>query len=141
MRKLFWLGALLMPMLVGCGGAKDVDEIVNANTIAATEAMVGSETSSGNGIPFASDPNATFEVISSKSLLNGKLEVVTKRVGPSGTSFARREISCEEYSYRYLGEGDSLEEAMQDGPNRGEMSALTGTSASSDVANEACKGQ
>jgi hypothetical protein len=90
-------------------------------------------------IPYASDPNAKFEILSNKPLANGNIEVMTKRIGPSGTSFSRREISCSEYEYRYLGEGDTLEEAFIDGSNPGEMSALTGMSASSDVANEACK--
>jgi hypothetical protein len=90
-------------------------------------------------IVYASDPNARFEILSNKSLSNRNIEVVTKRIGPSGISFSRREISCADYTYRYLGDGDSLEDAMKNSPSVGEMSALTGTSASSDVANEVCK--
>lgn len=93
------------------------------------------------GTPYPSDPNATFEILSTRKLTNGHLEVINRRDGPSGVSFSRREISCSEYTYRYLGEGDTLEEAMRDSPNQGSMSALTGTSASSDVADAACAKQ
>lgn len=69
---------------------------------------------------------------------NGNLGVVSQRDGASGRSFARREIDCSAYTYRYLGEGDTETEAAADNPNMGDMSELTGTSASSDVANAAC---
>ena len=33
---------------------------------------------------------------------------VTRRVGPSGTSYAEREYDCSNHTFRYLAEGDSL---------------------------------
>jgi hypothetical protein len=96
------------------------------------------EAYSENSIAYASDPGARFEIISIIKNGNGNLEVLNKRIGPSGVSFSRREISCSDYTFRYLGEGDTLDEAKRDGPNISEMGALTGSSASSDVANEAC---
>lgn len=93
----------------------------------------------GFSIPSPSDPNASYRIVKISKMPNGHLEVTSRRVGPSGTSFARREIDCGAYEYRYLGEGDTLAEAEADGSNIGSMSELTGTSASSDVANAACK--
>jgi hypothetical protein len=73
-----------------------------------------------------------------RRLAGGHLEVLSQRTGPSGTSYARREIDCRAETFRYLGEGDNRAEAERDSPNPGPMTALTGTSASSDVATEAC---
>jgi hypothetical protein len=91
--------------------------------------------------PYPSDPNARFRILSVNRLSNGNIEVLNRRDGPSGTSYSRREISCSAYTYRYLGEGDTLEEAKADSPNPGSMAPLTGTSASSDVADAACRGR
>ena len=40
------------------------------------------------------------------------VEAVSRQVGVSGTSYSKKEINCEEHSSRYLGEGDSIEEAL-----------------------------
>jgi len=90
--------------------------------------------------PYPSDPNARFRILSVKRLGNGNIEVLNRRDGPSGTSYSRREISCSAYTFRYLGEGDTLDQAKANGPNPGPMAPLTGTSASSDVADAACRG-
>jgi hypothetical protein len=95
-------------------------------------------TEGGYAIPSPSDPGARYRILSVKRLPGPRLEVLSRRVGPSGTSFARREIDCRAVTYRYLGEGDSRAEAERDSPNPGSMTELTATSASADVAVEAC---
>lgn len=72
-------------------------------------------------------------------MANGNLEVVTRRDGPSGTSFARREIDCNAMTFRYLGEGDTREELTKEGYNVGKMSELTEGSISTEVSNYACR--
>ena len=97
-----------------------------------------SPTTEGFPISAPSDPGAQYRILAIERLPNGNLEVVSRRDGPSGTSFARREINCGDQTYRYLGEGDTREDAQQAGPNPGSMSEITGTSASSDVLRAAC---
>jgi hypothetical protein len=95
-------------------------------------------TTEGFAISAPSDPGADYRILSIKRRPNGNLEVVSRRDGSSGTSFARREIDCESETYRYLGEGDTRKGAETDGPNPGPMTAITGSSASSDVLRAAC---
>jgi hypothetical protein len=92
----------------------------------------------GYAIPSPSDPGVRYRILSVNRLPDRHLEVLSRRDGPSGTSFARREIDCEAMTYRYLGEGDSRAEAEADSPNPGPMTELTETSASSDVAVAVC---
>jgi hypothetical protein len=134
MRKITGFAMFLFAVLSACGQPDVSSEALPKEPLPIIATEIGDKS-----IVYASDPNARFEILSNKSLPNRNIEVVTKRIGPSGISFSRREISCSNYSYRYLGEGDTLDEALKNGPNIGEMSALTGTSASSDVANEACE--
>jgi hypothetical protein len=92
------------------------------------------------GFPIAapSDPGAQYRILAIRRMRRGHLDVLSRRDGRSGTSFARREIDCDARTFRYLGEGDTREEAAQDGPNPGPMTEITGTSASSDVLRAAC---
>lgn len=49
--------------------------------------------------------------------------IVTRRVGPSGTSFSNRLYNCSKNQVKYIGSGDSLEEmnASKPDPNMGEI--------------------
>lgn len=135
-RSKFILSLVLISIaLSGCSQTEPAEEP------SVDDVSVAPLAAEARGTSYPSDPNARFEIISSKNLPNGNLEVLNRRDGPSGTSFSRREISCSDYTYRYLGEGDTLEQAEQDSPNQGSMSELTGTSASSDIADAACKGR
>ncbi len=98
----------LVLILSACGESEDATEMPQ------TEQVTEPQTASvDNSIVYASDPNARFEILSTKRLPNGNIEVLNKRIGPSGVSFSRREISCSKYTYRYLGEGDTLDDAMK----------------------------
>jgi hypothetical protein len=131
-------------LLGKCVGGNDDTYDVEAE-MAAIRAEEGfdspklSPTTEGFSISSPSDPGASYRILKISRMKNSNLEVLSRRDGSSGTSFARREINCSAYTYRYLGEGDSLAEAEKNGPNPGTMSELTGASASSDVADAACK--
>lgn len=152
------------PLLFACGARPGDKTNANAATTTTTSAVVESpvvNTASEAGkernvvsdaetggdqsadrpaeTPYPSDPNARFRILSVTRLPNGNIEILNRRDGPSGTSYSRREVSCSSYTFRYLGEGDTLDEARANSPNPGPMSPLTGTSASSDVANVACE--
>lgn len=123
----------------------EVDEAGFRNQVNETEEqereLAQPSTDEGYAIPSPSDPGARYRVLSVNRLPGRRIEVLSRRTGPSGTSFARREIDCEAMTYRYLGEGDSRAEAERNSPNAGPMTELTGTSASSDVAVAACARQ
>jgi hypothetical protein len=56
-----------------------------------------------------------------------------------GVSYARREIDCAAMTFRYLGEGDTLEQANSDSPNPGDMGMLTDGSISDVISEYACQ--
>lgn len=64
-------------------------------------------------ISVPSDPRARYEALEIAPRRNGLLEIVTRRDGPSGTSFAVREVDCRGDRFRYVGEGDTLVEAKR----------------------------
>jgi hypothetical protein len=115
--------------LVGCRQQHDTDEY-NIRTPADAD---------GEFIPVASDPRASYSLLHWSAMQNGHREALTRRDGPSGTSYARREIDCERMRFRYLGEGDTREEAEADAPNRGEMAELVHGSISREVSEYVCQ--
>ena len=89
-------------------------------------------------IPVPSDPRAGYRLMGVTSGPYSHLIAVTRREGPSGVSFARREINCQNRQFRYLGEGATQADAMRDSPNIGAMSALTSGSISTEVSAFVC---
>ena len=65
-------------------------------------------------LPVPSDVRATYRLISVKPGKKQTAVVVTKREGPSGQSHSRRECSCPPTKWRYLGDGETLADAMRD---------------------------
>jgi hypothetical protein len=92
----------------------------------------------GDAIPVTSDPGATYHLLRWSMMPNGNREALTRRDGPSGTSYARREIDCEARTFRYLGEGETQAEAEADAPNPGRMGELIPPSISAQVADYVC---
>lgn len=92
----------------------------------------------GERVAVPSDPGAAYRLLHWSRLPNGNVEAVTRRDGRSGTSFARREIDCGARSFRYLGEGDTMNEALADSPGPGGMDALTEGSVSAHVSQIVC---
>lgn len=64
-------------------------------------------------IPVPSDPRAQYQAVNVTRKPDGSVEILTHRDGPSGSSFALREVDCRGDRFRYLGEGDTGEEAMR----------------------------
>lgn len=92
----------------------------------------------GEPVAVPSDPGATYRLLSWSKLASGNLQAITRRDGKSGTNFARREIDCDAMTFPYLGEGDTLEEAMKDRRDPGTMGELTDRSISTYVSQFAC---
>ena len=90
-------------------------------------------------IKVVSDPSATYHLLRSSRLATGNLQVITRRQGRSGISFARREVNCSAMTFRYLGEGDTLAQALSNSRNQGRMTEAMSTSISGEVSRFACK--
>ena len=93
----------------------------------------------GEAVNVASDPRAQYWILSKTKMPNGHLEVLSRRVGPSGESYARREVDCDARTVRYIGEGDTLEEAKADAPNPGRMTEPVWESITGVITDRACK--
>lgn len=106
--------------------------------LAATAGIVMASNASAQAIPVPGDPGASYSLVSIKKISAKRIEVVSKRVGRSGTSYARRLVDCGNMTFKYLGEGDTLKEALVDSPD-GKMSALTDGSSSHGVSVYACR--
>ena len=70
----------------------------------------GSGAPPGTAIDVPSDHKATYSVAEISKAPGGVI-ILTKRDGPSGTSYVRRECTCPVLRYRVLGEGESLSAA------------------------------
>lgn len=64
--------------------------------------------------------------------------IVTKRVGPSGTSYAKRLYDCSNRTVKYLGDGDTLEEMARSTPSP-KMAPIVPESIADYVGREACR--
>lgn len=102
----------------------------------AVASSAGAQVAIGKPYKIESDPSATYYNLEMGG--SGKLRtIVTRREGKSGTSFAKREVDCAARTFRYLGDGDSLD-AMKASKPSPSMGPLTERSISSYVADQAC---
>lgn len=90
-------------------------------------------------IPVPSDSKARYTALQVTPKPGGMVEILSRRVGPSGTSFALREVDCRNDRFRYLGEGDTREEALQRKDSPGPMADLFDGSISWHVSHFACR--
>ena len=88
-------------------------------------------------ISVPSDAKATYEVVFTKKVENG-IEILTKRSGTSGISYALRFYNCKG-KFKYLGEGDTQAEAESKNSSDSKLSDLTNGSISTYVGEYACK--
>lgn len=84
-----------------------------------------------------SDPKAQFFVLE-KGGSGAERTIVTKRVGPSGTSYSKRLYDCKNNTVKYLGSGDSLAEMASSEPDP-KMGPIVEGSIAYYVGLEACK--
>jgi hypothetical protein len=92
-------------------------------------------------IDVSSDPaGATYYLLWTSRMPNNNYEVVTRRDGRLGTSYARREVNCTTpMTFCYLGQGDSLAEAKKNVPNPGAMAQVERGSISAQIVEAACR--
>ena len=73
------------------------------------------------------DPKAEYTVVGLKNVGGGTAEITTRRDGPSGTSYAKRLVDCGRMRFKYLGEGDTLEELNRSKPSPNMGPLVTGS--------------
>ena len=118
--------------------AEPADTDLASTEISTPQAAPTGEAAGGTPFDVPSDANARYAMLKVEPGEGGNIVATTRREGKSGTSFARREIDCGTPSFRYIGEGDTLEEAQQPAPNPGEMAPLVEGSISDVTVKVAC---
>lgn len=114
-------GLTMTAMLAACSqSTQDAPENIGSTS----EASLGGEATGGTPFDVPSDSKARYALLNVVKSTGGLIIATTRRDGSSGPSFARREIDCAAQTYRYIGEGDTLDQANLPAPNPGEMSEL-----------------
>jgi hypothetical protein len=119
------------------------EQIVRSILLAAlTASMPGlamAEVIKSTGVSVPTDSGATYKIVV-QDLGYGRsaLVVISQRIGSSGTSFAIREVNCDAGTFRYMGEGDTLEQAMNSVDDTATMSPLVDGSISDYIVRAAC---
>jgi hypothetical protein len=73
-----------------------------------------------------SDPDAQYYVLD-RGGSGTERTIVTKRVGPSGTSYSKRLYNCTSRAVKYLGGGDTLERMLSSSANAGMTPIVAGS--------------
>ncbi len=127
----------LMAFAAGCSQQPSETVSETPSDVAAT---APSEELAETGTAYSApgDPNATYSLLSVKPGKGGNIIAMTRRTGSSGVSYSNREIDCEAQLARYIGEGDSLDEAEKLSPNPGSMAPLVEGSSTHAAVQAAC---
>lgn len=88
-------------------------------------------------LPVPSDTKAQYFVLERDTKGNER-KITTKRIGPSGTSYAQRLVNCSAGTFRYLGDGETLA-AMKASQPSTSMAPVTQGSISYYVSEAACE--
>jgi hypothetical protein len=91
----------------------------------------------GKPISVPSDPKARYWAVEGKRTSPTMVEILTRREGPSGTSYSLRQIDRAQRQFRYLDDGDTLA-AAKNGTASPRMGSLMSGSISTEVADYAC---
>lgn len=85
-----------------------------------------------------SDPKAKYTLLEAKERSDGLVEILTRRVGPSGISYSKRLTNCGDATFKYIAEGNTLD-TMKPKTNANPMGPLTFGSISMYVSAYACE--
>lgn len=84
------------------------------------------------------DPGASYRVLANDVLVGGTRQVVTRRDGRDGTLYVRWELDCAAATFRRLGEGTSVDRALDDLTEIAPLAPMSPIAA--DIARYACAG-
>ncbi|GBD48130.1 hypothetical protein METY_1343 [Methylopila sp. Yamaguchi] len=101
-------------------------------------APVAPATPKGTSVIVPSDPRANYWILDARKT-GSTVQIRSRREGPSGVSFAKREVDCANGRFRYLSEGDTLADLDKPGAQF-PMGLLLEGSISTVISREGCKG-
>jgi hypothetical protein len=84
------------------------------------------------------DPSTKYIVLDITRQPNGLVEITTQRDGKSGTTYSKRLVDCANATFKYLGEGDTVE-AMRNSKPDPNMAELVSGSISMYASEYACQ--
>jgi hypothetical protein len=79
----------------------------------AAAAVVAADPADVQPIPVTNDPGVRYAALRITTKPNGTVEILNRRIGSSGITYAFREVNCKTRKARYLGEGDTQEAALR----------------------------
>ena len=85
-----------------------------------------------------SDPKAKYTLLEAKERGDSLVEILTRRVGPSGISYSKRLTNCGNATFKYIAEGNTLD-TMKPKTYSNPMGPLTFGSISMYVSAYACE--
>jgi len=109
------LVALLLPLFVACssGGEERAQSQPDAPV---EQASTPADTVTGEPILIPSDASAQYSILE-RGGTPSMPTLLTRRVGPSGSSYSKRVFDCSSRTVKYLGNGDTLEELAASTPD------------------------
>lgn len=85
-----------------------------------------------------SDAGASYRVLANDVLPGGTRQVVSRRDGRDGTRYVRWELDCAGAAYRRLGEGTSVDRALDDLAEIAPLAPISEEPIAADLARYAC---
>lgn len=83
------------------------------------------------------DPGVEYVIFDVIKRPDGLVEIISRRWGSSGVSYAKRLVNCRNWTFKYLSEGDTIAELAVPKPDE-DMSQLTPGSSSTVVSYYGC---
>jgi hypothetical protein len=128
----------LVVLVAGCSEPSNEQVVNTRNDLSIATSPTAPSEEAGTPYSAPADPNATYSLLGVKPGKGGNIIAMTRRTGSSGTSYSNREIDCGAQLARYIGEGDTREEAEQPSPNPGDMAPLVEGSSTHAAVQAAC---
>lgn len=100
----------IVPLAIAACGRGET-ELAQREAKAGVATASPTQTTSAPSFPrisVSSDPRPEYFLVELTGPKNARV-IVSKRIGSSGTSYAKRLVDCTNMSFKYLGEGNTLE--------------------------------
>ena len=133
MRVLTWLPTTLLLASACSSPETDGARIEQATPPAAAQAA---DTVTGEPVSIPSDAAAQYFILE-RGGTPAMPTLLTRRVGPSGTSYSKRVFDCAARTVKYLGNGDTLAELATSAPDP-DMGPLVEGSIADVLSQKAC---
>lgn len=140
--------ALMLVLVAGCSDPEPVPATRTGSAVAdATPAPAAppgrtrptiASNYQGEFAAVPADSEASYRVLADDPLPGGARQVVTRRDGRDGTRYTRWEFDCAGATFRRLGDGPSVDRALDDLPDPAPPAPLAEAPIAADLARYAC---